>query len=152
MPGPSIPFIPSVSPNNRATLYELRESERLPAMTDTLRATLPCPKLAEADPADVLDPAEVFETVHVLVEYPQMARHDILTVHWRGANPLGCTCSELTITNVVEGHPLRLAVGAEFVMPNMGQQVLVRYTLWRAATQAIECSSTLSLLVRELIA
>ncbi|WP_434561970.1 hypothetical protein J3P95_07990 [Pseudomonas sp. Z5-35] len=136
----STPFSSDISLNNQATPHVPCES-----------ATLPCPRVEEA-PTDVLDLSRVFETVHVLIEYPQMTRNDVLIVSWQGTTPSGCTRGRLTVTDVVEDQPVRFTVGVECVMPNMGQRVRVSYALWRSAARAYEYSSTLSLLVHELVA
>lgn len=151
MPDDSIPFSASVRFNDQPAPHAPPGSEHVPATADGGHATLPCPRVEEAYPADVLNPSDVFETVHLLISYPRMARNDVLDICWHGDNPLGCTKSRLTITDVVDAHPVRLAVWADYVMPNMGQCVRVSYRLWRATTQAYEYSSTLNLQVRELV-
>ncbi|WP_434562941.1 hypothetical protein [Pseudomonas sp. R1-6] len=145
---PDISF-PLGSYANQVSPRARHAAKRLPP---TVRATLPCPRLEEASPPDVFDPGKEFEVVHVLIEYPQMARNDILRCYWLGEDSLGCTSGKFTVSDVFEGRPVRFAVGTEFVMPNMGRRVRVSYTLWRAGTREYEYSSVLNLLVRELIA
>ncbi|MCU0122326.1 Ig-like domain-containing protein [Pseudomonas sp. B2M1-30] len=135
----------SVSNDDRA-VYAVSESERLLAKVQAISATLPSPKVEEA-PDDVLDPDRMFDFVHVLVRYPGTAKGDILRYYWQG--PLGSTSDEVPITLPIVGQPVRFRVSEDHVIPNIGRQVNVRYSLWRAATQRYDYSATLNLLIGE---
>ncbi|MBV4474919.1 Ig-like domain-containing protein [Pseudomonas botevensis] len=135
----------SVSNDDRA-VYAVSESERLLAKVQAISATLPSPKVEEA-PDDVLDPDRMFDFVHVLVRYPGTAKGDILRYYWQG--PLGSTSDEIPITLPIVGQAVRFRVSEDHVIPNIGRQVNVRYSLWRAATQRYDYSATLNLLIGE---
>lgn len=137
--------------NDSMARYAVSESEHLLIRVEAARATLPAPKVEEADPPDVLDPSKVFDVVHVLIDYLGTAKGDILTYYWRGDSPLGSTGDWLPITSPVAGKPLRFRVEAEYVMANIGRYVDVRYSLWRAATQRYDYSMPLKLLIGELV-
>ncbi|MGX9866244.1 Ig-like domain repeat protein, partial [Pseudomonas moraviensis] len=113
--------------NDAPGLLDIRESERLLARIEKVRATLPAPEVEEADPpGDVLDPSKVFDKVHVYISEAKTLRGDILTYYWRSPNPFASTSDWLPITTVTEGQPVRFQVDAEFVTPNIGQYVKVR--------------------------
>ncbi|WP_146041296.1 Ig-like domain-containing protein, partial [Pseudomonas sp. MPR-ANC1] len=137
--------------NDKVALYGVIESERLLVNVANLHATLPVPKVEEADPPDVLDPSGVLDSVHVLIDQARTLRKDILTYYWRAPDPLGSTSDWLPITTVTEGKPVRFRVDAQFVTGNIGGYVKVRYALWRAATQKYEYSATLDLLIGEVV-
>jgi hypothetical protein len=69
--------------------YGTNESEHLRVKVEKARATLPVPKVVEANPPDVLDPSKVFDAAHVLIEYLGTAKDDILTYYWDGRWPHG---------------------------------------------------------------
>ncbi|MBC3208458.1 hypothetical protein HU755_16765 [Pseudomonas sp. SWRI111] len=136
--------------NDDSGLYDVRESERLLARVETVRATLPKPVVEEAEPpGDVLDPSKVFDNVHVLIAEANTVRGDVLTYYWRSPNPFGSTSDWLPITTVSEGEPVRFRVDARFVTANIGERVQVRYSLRRAASGQYEYSATLELLVAD---
>ncbi|VVP07573.1 hypothetical protein PS865_03181 [Pseudomonas fluorescens] len=137
---------------NDAPGLDVRESERLLAKVEKVRATLPRPKVEEADPpGDVLDPSKVFDSVHVLIAEAETLDKDVLTYYWRSPNPFSSTSDWLPITTVSAGKPVRFRVDEEYVTANIGQYVDVRYVLWRAASQRYEYSATLVLLIGELV-
>ncbi|UST75840.1 hypothetical protein NF675_07045 [Pseudomonas siliginis] len=138
---------------NDAPGLDVRESERLLAKVEKVRATLPRPKVEEADPpGDVLDPSKVFDSVHVLIAEAETLDKDVLTYYWRSPNPFSSTSDWLPITTVSAGKPVRFRVDEEYVTANIGQYVDVRYVLWRAASQRYEYSATLVLLIGEIVA
>ncbi|WP_339476996.1 hypothetical protein [Pseudomonas fluorescens] len=139
--------------NDAPGLLDVRESERLLAKVEKVRATLPRPEVEEADPpGDVLDPSKVFDSVHVLIgAEANTVSGDVLTYSWRSLNPFGSTSDWVPITTVSEGKPVRFRVPAEFVTANIGQRVKVRFWVLRAATGRYEHSVTLELLIGELI-
>lgn len=138
--------------NDAPGLLDIRESERLLARIEKVRATLPAPEVEEADPpGDVLDPSKVFDKVHVYISEAKTLRGDILTYYWRSPNPFASTSDWLPITTVTEGQPVRFQVDAEFVTPNIGQHVKVRYSVLRASNKQYEHSATLNLLIGELV-
>lgn len=134
--------------NDQVALYGVSESERLLAKVEKVRATLPAPKVVEADD-DVLDPSKVFDAVHVLIEILGTLKDDILTYYWQG--PFASTSDWLPFTSVIEGKPVRFRVAKEFVTDNIGQYVKVRYSLKHAATGLYSYSATLNLLVGSLV-
>lgn len=136
----------------RRGLLDIRESERLLAKVEKVRATLPKPVVEEAEPpGDVLDPSKVFDSVHVLIGEAKTLDKDVLTYYWRSPNPSSSTSDWLPITTVSAGQPVRFRVDKKYVMANIGQCVDVRYVLWRAASQRYEYSATLVLLIGELV-
>jgi hypothetical protein len=138
--------------NDAPGLLDIRESERLLAKVGKVRATLPAPEVEEADPpGDVLDPSKVFERVHVWISEAKTLQGDVLTYYWRSPNPFASTSDWLPITTVTEGQPVRFPVDAEFVTPNIGQYVKVRYSVLRASNKQYEHSATLVLLIGELV-
>ncbi|WP_285410034.1 Ig-like domain-containing protein [Pseudomonas sp. FR229a] len=138
--------------NDAPGLLDIRESERLLARIEKVRATLPAPEVEEADPpGDVLDPSKVFDKVHVYISEAKTLRGDILAYYWRSPNPFASTSDWLPITTVTEGQPVRFQVDAEFVTPNIGQHVKVRYSVLRASNKQYEHSATLNLLIGELV-
>lgn len=131
---------------------DVRESERLLARVEKVRATLPAPIVEEAEPpGDVLDPSKVFDVVHVLIGEAKTVKGDVLTYYWRSANPFASTSDWLPITTVTEGKPVRFRVDKEYVISNIGHYVHVRYMLWREDSQRYDYSATLVLLIGELI-
>jgi hypothetical protein len=138
--------------NDAPGLLDIRESERLLAKVEKIRATLPKPVVKEADPpGDVLDPSKVFDIVHVLIAEANTLKDDVLTYYWRSPNPFASTSDWLPITTVTAGKPVRFRVDAEFVTANIGHYVKVRYTVLRASNTRYEYSATLDLLIGELV-
>lgn len=138
--------------NDAPGLLDVRESERLLAKVEKVRATLPKPVVEEAEPTgDVLDPSKVLDSVHVLIGEAKTLDKDVLTYHWRSPNPSSSTSDSLPITTVSAGKPVRFRVDKKYVTANIGQYVDVRYVLWRAAAQRYEYSATLVLLIGELV-
>ncbi|MBF6036285.1 Ig-like domain repeat protein, partial [Pseudomonas sp. P155] len=134
--------------NDTPGLLDIRESERLLAKVEKVRATLPAPEVEEADPpGDVLDPSKVFDRVHVWISEAKPLKGDVLTYYWRSPNPFASTSDWLPITTVTEGQPVRFPVDGKFVTANIGNSVKVLYTVWRAATQRNEYSAALDLRV-----
>ncbi len=139
--------------NDAPGLLDVRESERLLAKVEKVRATLPRPEVEEADPpGDVLDPSKVLDSVHVLIAEAKTLDKDVLTYYWRSPNPFSSISDWLPITTVSAGKPVRFRVDEEYVTANIGQYVDVRYVLWRAASQRYEYSATLVLLIGEIVA
>lgn len=138
--------------NDAPGLLDVRESERLLAKVEKVRATLPRPEVEEAEPpGDVLDPSKVFDSVHVVIAEANTLDKDVLTYYWRSLDPLSSTSDWLPITTVSAGKPVRFRVDKKYVTANIGQYVDVRYVLWRAASQRYEYSATLALLIGELV-
>ncbi|MHC8386091.1 hypothetical protein [Pseudomonas sp. LB3P14] len=137
--------------NDEVALYGVSESEHLLAKVEKVTATLPVPRVEEADPPDVLDPSRVFDIVHVLIEYPGTKKDDILTYYWQSISPIGSTSDWVPITSLTAGKPLRFRVAAKFVTINIGQYVKVRYSLKHAATGLYSHSATLDLLIGSLV-
>ncbi|WP_223569668.1 Ig-like domain-containing protein [Pseudomonas sp. BF-R-26] len=137
--------------NDQAALYGVSESEHLLVDVQAIRATLPAPKVEEAD-GDLLDPSKVFDNVHVLIEYLGTLKDDIFTCYWTSPKPFASTSDWLPITSVSQGKPVRFRVDADYVTANIGQYVKVRYTLKHAATGLYSYSGTLNLLVGDLVA
>jgi hypothetical protein len=137
--------------NDKATLYGVSESERLLVKVEAVRATLPAPKVVEADPPEVLDPSKIFDNATVLIEYSGTAKGDVVTYYWGGIAPDGSTTDWIPITTPIAGKPVSFRVDARFVKANIGQYVKVRYTLKRADTGLYSHSATLNLLVEALI-
>jgi hypothetical protein len=137
--------------NDEVALYGVSESEHLLVKVAKVTATLPMPKVEEADPPDVLDPSKVFDVVHVLIEYFGTKKDDILTYYWQSIIPLGSVSDWVPITTLTEGKPLRFRVAAKFVTANIGQYVKVRYSLKHAATGLYSHSATLDLLIGSLV-
>ena len=137
--------------NDSSGIYGVSVSEHAFFNVQPIRADLPAPKVVEADPPDVLDPSKVFDVAHVLVDYLGTVKGDELTYYWSG-NPLnGSTSDWIPITTVIAGKPVRFRVDSEFVTANINRFVKVRYTLKRAATGKYSYSTTLNLLVGELV-
>lgn len=130
--------------NDQVERYGVSESERLLARVQAIPATLPAPTVPEAV-NDVLDPANVFEKVTVLVDYPGTEKGDVLTYYWTG--PFASTTDWVPITSLIAGKPVRFRVDADYVSANIGSYVKVRYTLKRAATGLYSYSATLNLLI-----
>ncbi|MBT9266332.1 Ig-like domain repeat protein [Pseudomonas sp. MG-9] len=137
--------------NDNPQLYGVSESEHLRVAVGTVQATLPIPKVVEADPPDVLDPSKIFDTATVLIEYLGTLKGDILTFYWTGFNSAASTSDWVPITELSVGKPVRFRVPARFVTLNAGQYVKVRYSLKHAATGRYSHSATLNLLVGELV-
>jgi hypothetical protein len=138
--------------NDAFGLYDIRESERLLAKVEKVRATLPAPEVEEADPpGDVLDPSKVFDRVHVWISEAKTLSKDVLTYYWRSPNPFASTSDWLPITTVTEGQPVRFPVDAKFVTGSIGYYVEVRYSLKSDATGLYSHSATLNLMVGYLI-
>ncbi|MCF4995073.1 hypothetical protein GIW70_00625 [Pseudomonas syringae] len=137
--------------NDLDALYGVSESERLLVKIENVTASLPAPKVVEADPPDILDPSKVFDNVTVLVDYLGTIKGDILTYYWQGVKPFGSTCDWMPITSLIEGEPIRFRVDKQFVTANIGQYVKVRYSLKRAATGLFNHSATLNLLIGSLV-
>ncbi|MEN5315433.1 Ig-like domain repeat protein [Pseudomonas koreensis] len=135
--------------NDKPQLYGVSESEHLRVKVGTVQATLPRPKVVEADPFDVLDPSKIFDVATVLIEYAGTLKDDILTFYWTGFNSAASTSDWVPITALSAGKPVRFRVPANFVTLNAGQYVKVRYTLKHAATGRYSHSATLNLLVGE---
>lgn len=130
----------------------LRESERLLAKVEKVRATLPAPIVEEADQdTNVLDPSKVFDIVHVRIGEAKPVKGDVLTYYWSSPVPLASTQDCLPITTVNEGEPARFRVEAKFVTDSIGYYVKVRYSLKRAATGLYSQSATLNLLIGYLV-
>jgi len=89
--------------------------------------------------------------VHVWIREAKTLKEDVLTYYWRSPNPFASTSDWLPITTVTEGQPVRFPVDAEFVTPNIGQYVKVRYSVLRASNKQYEHSATLNLLIGELV-
>ncbi|MGY1891729.1 Ig-like domain-containing protein [Pseudomonas sp. SDT291_1_S447] len=139
--------------NDAPGLLDVRESERLLAKVEKVRATLPRPEVIEAEPpGDVLDPSKVFDSVHVLIgAEANTVSGDVLTYYWRSPIPLTSTSDWVPITTVSAGKPMRFRVDKKYVTANIGRYVDVRYVLWRAVSQRYEYSATLVLLIGELV-
>ncbi|MBX9410476.1 Ig-like domain-containing protein [Pseudomonas baetica] len=138
--------------NDKVALFGVIESERLLVKVEKVRATLPAPKVEEADPpGDVLDPSKVYDIVHVLIDQAETVKDDIVAYYWRSPNPFGSTGDSIPITTVIEGDPLRFRIPVEFVTANIGQYVKVHYSVLRASNNQYEHSASLSLLIGELI-
>jgi hypothetical protein len=131
--------------------YGTNESEHLRVKVEKARATLPVPKVVEANPPDVLDPSKVFDAAHVLIEYLGTAKDDILTYYWTGVGPMASTSDWVPITTLTSGKPVRFRVPARYVTANAGQYIKVRYSLRHATTGQYSHSATLDLLIGELI-
>lgn len=138
--------------NDKTTQYAIRESERLLVKVQSISATLPAPKVEEADPpGNVLDPAKVFDFVHVLIDQAKTIKGDVVTYYWRSSNPFASTSDWVPITSVTQGMPVRFRVDAEFVTDNIGQYVKVHYSVLRTANNQYEYSATLNLLIGEVV-
>ncbi|SEM74259.1 hypothetical protein SAMN04487857_104333 [Pseudomonas sp. ok272] len=136
--------------NDKPWLYGVSESEHLLVKVEAVRATLPAPKVVEADD-DVLDPSKVFDNVHVRIEYLGTVKDDILTYYWTSPNPFASTGDWVPITTVSAGKPVQFRVAASYVSANIGQYVKVRYTLKHAATGLFSYSATLNLMIGYLV-
>lgn len=134
--------------NDDAALYGVSESERLLAKVQTIVATLPAPKVPEANNG-VLDPADVVDKVTVLVDFPGTDKGDVLTYYWFG--PVASTSDWVPITSLLIGKPVRFRVDAAYVHDNVGQNVQVRYALWRKAPQQYEYSAPLDVMIGQLL-
>ncbi|WP_223487829.1 Ig-like domain-containing protein [Pseudomonas sp. A-RE-19] len=137
--------------NDEAAVYGVSESEHLLLKVQAITATLPAPKVPEANEEDVLDPSKIFEKVTVLVDYLGTVKEDILTCYWTGPNPFTSTSDWLPITTISAGKPISFRVDADFVTANIGDYVKVRYTLKHAATGLYSYSGTLNLLIGYLV-
>ncbi|MFJ4543305.1 Ig-like domain repeat protein, partial [Pseudomonas sp. NPDC088885] len=132
--------------NDDVMLYGVRESERLLVLVQVIVATLPAPKVPEAI-NDVLDPEKVENNITVRVDFPETKKGDILTYYLNG--PRASTSDWLPITTPTEGKILNFRVDARYVQDNIGQNIKVFYSLWRAALERFEYSPTLILMVGE---
>ncbi|MHC8378354.1 hypothetical protein ACYZT3_20820 [Pseudomonas sp. MDT1-16] len=132
--------------NDQAAVYGVSESEHLLVKVQAIAATLPAPKVPEAE-NDVLDPSKVFDKVTVLVDYLGTVKEDILTYYWISPNPFASTSDWLPITTVSAGKPVPFRVDADYVTGNIGHSVKVRYTLKHAASGLFSYSGTLNLLI-----
>ncbi|CAI8930177.1 BIG2 domain-containing protein [Pseudomonas sp. IT-P74] len=136
--------------NDKAAIYGVSESEHLLVDVKAIRATLPAPKVVEADD-DVLDPSKIFDNATVRIEYLGTLKGDILTYYWTGISAGSSTSDWLPITSVIAGKPVNFRVDAWFVSANIGQYVKVRYTLKHAGTGLTSYSATLNLLIGQLV-
>lgn len=135
--------------NDKASIYGVSESEHLLVKVQAIPATLPAPKVPEAND-DVLDPSKVFDKVTVLVDYLGAKKGEILTIHWISPNPFASTSDWLPITTVTEGKPVPFRVDADFVTASIGLYVKVRYTL-KHTTGLYSYSDTLNLMIGYLV-
>jgi hypothetical protein len=136
--------------NDEVAIHGVSESEHLLVDVKAIRATLPAPKVMEADD-DVLDPSKVFDIATVLIEYLGTIKEDILTYYWTGISSGTSTSDWLPITSVIAGRPVQFRVDARFVSANIGQYVKVRYSLKHASTGLTSYSATLNLLIGQLV-
>ncbi|WP_283190215.1 Ig-like domain-containing protein [Pseudomonas sp. PMCC200344] len=136
--------------NDLAQARRIDESDYLSVKVGTILATLPAPLVDETQDG-VLDPALVPRNATLRIPYLGTAKGDELTYYWRGISPVGTTTDRLPITTGLVGKPLTFRIDAQFIKPNMNQQVEVRYTLKRAATGEYETSELLLLIVGTLI-
>jgi predicted secreted protein len=132
--------------NDDVMLYDVRESERLLAKVQVIVATLPAPKVPEANNG-VLDPEKIENNITVRVDFPETKKGDILTYYLMG--PSASTRDWLPITTLNEGEIVNFRVDARYVHDNIGQNIRVFYSLWRAALERFEYSPTLILTVGE---
>ncbi len=137
--------------NDDTDVYGISHSEHALVRVESIRAELPVPIVLEADPPNILDPSKVHNFVTVLVDYRGMAKDDMLTCDWVGAGPGGSYRDSVPITAPTVGQPIRFRVDAQVVIANIGLYVKVRYALWRAATNRYSYSTTLNLLIGELV-
>jgi len=128
--------------NDLAQTRKIDESDYLSVKVGTILATLPAP-LVDKMQDGVLDPALVPLNAILRIPYLGTAKGDELTYYWRGISPAGTTTDRLPITTGLVGKPLTFRIDAQFIKPNMNQQVEVRYTLKRAATGEYETSELL---------
>lgn len=136
--------------NDLAQTRKIDESDYFSVKVGTILATLPAP-LVDKMQDGVLDPALVPLNAILRIPYLGTAKGDELTYYWRGISPAGTTTDRLPITTGLVGKPLTFRIDAQFIKPNMNQQVEVRYTLKRAATGEYETSELLLLIVGTLI-
>ena len=136
--------------NDLAQTRKIDESDYLSVKVGTILATLPAP-LVDKLQDGVLDPALVPLNAILRIPYLGTAKGDELTYYWRGISPAGTTTDRLPITTGLVGKPLTFRIDAQFIKPNMNQQVEVRYTLKRAATGEYDTSELLLLIVGTLI-
>ncbi|KJZ63206.1 Ig-like domain-containing protein [Pseudomonas fluorescens] len=136
--------------NDMAQARRIDESDYLSVKVGTIVATLPAPLVDETQDG-VLDPALVPRNATLRIPYLGTAKGDELTYYWRGISPVGTTTDRMPITTGLVGKPLTFRIDAQFIKPNMNQQVEVRYTLKRAATGKYDTSERLLLIVGTLI-
>ena len=136
--------------NDLAQTRRIDDSDHLLVKVGTIMATLPAPLVDEAQD-DVLDPALVPRNATLRIPYLGTAKGDELTYYWRGVSVAGTTTDRLPITTGLVGRRLTFRVDAQFIKPNMNQQVEVRYTIKRAVTGEYDTSELLLLIVGTLI-
>ncbi|EUB72250.1 hypothetical protein PMI27_004172 [Pseudomonas sp. GM41(2012)] len=136
--------------NDLAQARKVDDSEHLWVKVGTISATLPAPAVDKTQDG-VLDPALVPRNATLRIPRIPTAKGDVLTYYWRGISPAGTTTDGLPITLNLVGESLSFRIDAQFIKPNMNQQVEVRYTLKRATTGDYEYSELLQLIVGTLI-
>jgi hypothetical protein len=136
--------------NDLAQTRRIDDSDHLLVKVGTIMATLPAPLVDEAQD-DVLDPALVPRNATLRIPYLGTVKGDELTYYWRGVSVAGTTTDRLPITTGLVGRQLTFRVDAQFITPNINQQVEVRYSLKRAATGEYDTSELLLLIIGTLI-
>jgi hypothetical protein len=136
--------------NDLAQARKIEESEHLWVKVGTILATLPAPLVDETQDG-VLDPALVPRNATLRIPYLGTAKGDVVTYHWKGIFRDGTTTDQMPITTGLVGRSLTFRIDAQFIKPNMNQQVEVRYTVKRPTSDDYEYSELLLLIVGTLI-
>ncbi len=137
--------------NDAQAVYGISSSEILVLHVGHVLATLPVPRVIEADPPDVLDPSKIFEIATLHVPYVGTVARDTLYYRWDAPTELTSTNGSTPITTGIAGKPVNFRIDREFVASNIGTYVNVRYFLKHDSTQRYSYSATLKLLIGFLV-
>ncbi|MFZ0157322.1 Ig-like domain-containing protein [Pseudomonas sp.] len=117
--------------NDRAVIYDVRESARSYFQVLQLRQELPAPVVAEAD-GDVLDPEVVIPNGATLrVDYTDTEAGDVLTYYWQSVYANGTASDWIPITEASKGRPVEFRIASTLIEVSRGTTISALYALKR---------------------